>query len=545
MTPAPISTTNDNDTFNIQGTILRKKNISSDLLKLALQVDNEEKSITVYIPRNDISTICVPSDFHYLYLTARIHVKGYVVRKSSAADTIANDTNNAINNNNDMIRIFNHVTSCTLLKCPNDNRLIREILSLPNYLSFSSTFNMTPTELRQLTTDYHATSVHDNKLLTKKYVVNTIIEKITGKVAKVPPKYRPGRVKHKDMKVLVEKELEGSSKRSTSSTSTAATTTAATTVTSSNGIGGQAVASWELCQPCQSTSSSSSTTSSSSSYPPPITKSKEALINLPTGAEHTMSHSGKLTRYEYLETKKNNQAAWFIRRIKQFEQQLQVQQGQKKQMRFLDVGGGRGDLAVTIALNYTESTVIVIDSNERSILAGREYAMKCGVNNRVTFVNMNFVDYMKQYEVLVRDDNNKKQEEVNFVVALHACGDLSDMALHFATIYHTNFIIAPCCYTKRYLKPFTPYWHTLCTDVNEVHTLSRLVELDDHREVSRRAMLVINSMRQSAFTKDDNDTDTKSSSNKGKKKIDVNLEEFDSKISKRNIALVGSIGSEL
>jgi len=264
-----------------------------------------------------------------------------------------------------------------------------------------------------------------------------------------------------------------------------------------------------------------------------------------------MSHSGKLTRYEYLETKKNNQAAWFIRRIKQFEkqqhdqqqqqqeqqEQQQQQQQRKKQMRFLDVGGGRGDLAVTIALAYTESTVIVIDSNESSILAGREYAMKCGVNDRVTFLNMNFVDYMKQYEVLVQDDN-KKQEEVNFVVALHACGDLSDMALHFATIYHTNFIIAPCCYTKRYLKPFTPYWHTLCTDVNEVHTLSRLVELDDHRDVSRRAMLVINSMRQSAFTQVD-DTDMKSR-RKGKK-IDVNLEEFDSKISKRNIALVGSI----
>jgi len=74
--------------------------------------------------------------------------------------------------------------------------------------------------------------------------------------------------------------------------------------------------------------------------------------------------------------------------------------------------------------------------------------------------------------------------------------------------------------------------------VNEVHTLSRLVELDDHRDVSRRAMLVINSMRQSAFTQVD-DTDMKSR-RKGKK-IDVNLEEFDSKISKRNIALVGSI----
>ena len=58
--------------------------------------------------------------------------------------------------------------------------------------------------------------------------------------------------------------------------------------------------------------------------------------------------------------------------------------------------------------------------------------------------------------------------------------------------------------------------------------MSRLVELDDHREVSRRAMVVVNSMRRSAFVEqmEQNDNNV------------VKLEEFDDKISKRNIALV-------
>lgn len=63
-----------------------------------------------------------------------------------------------------------------------------------------------------------------------------------------------------------------------------------------------------------------------------------------------------------------------------------------------------------------------------------------------------------------------------------------------------------------------------CTDA-ERDSLTRLVELDDRRSVSRRAMVVINSMRRSMFVGAGND---------------VKLEEFDHRISGRNIALVGS-----
>jgi len=353
------------------------------------------------------------------------------------------------------------VTQCNLVKCAPNIKMIKEILVLPNYFSFASTMSMDEEELQLL--------VEEN---TKKIVVNSIIEKITGKRAKALPRYRPGRIKRSDMDILENKEAEG-------------------TVDDN----GPTQSSWMLCQPCQPLNNTIS-----------FDRKKESVVNLPDGANDLVSAHGKLTRSEYLETKKNNQATWFIERIKQFE---------KLPTRFLDVGGGRGDLAVQIALHFPEALVVVVDNNESSVLAGREYAAKCGVENRIEFCCVNFSDYMEEYDAGC-------QGCVDFVLALHACGDLSDMALSFASSRQCNFIICPCCYPKRYLAPFVPHWHGFCTD-RERDSLSRLVELDDHREVSRRAMLVVNSMRKTAFEKQN-----------------VELEEFDDKISKRNIALVGA-----
>ena len=68
------------------------------------------------------------------------------------------------------------------------------------------------------------------------------------------------------------------------------------------------------------------------------------------------------------------------------------------------------------------------------------------------------------------------------------------------------------------------FWHSLCNE-DEVDSLSRLVELDNksRNDESRRAMLVINSMRRQAFEDKDRC---------------VKVEEFSNKWSKRNIVLV-------
>jgi len=464
-------TDTDSSFFDFQGKILRKKNISAEYLKLAIIEDGKEKSTAVYIPRKE-PAICTPSEFNFLHLDAIVHVRGRVrvgARSSDDATT------------------YYHATRCSLVTCAPNIKLIKEVLALPpdRTASFASTMNMDEEELRNLIDD------HEESGYSQKLVINTIVERITGKRAKAPPRYRPGRIKRSDMDILERKEAEGTDDSNDSS--------------------------WKLCRPCQQSPNDGKI----SSDRVPDRGRKEAVVNLPAGAGDSLSAHGKLTRFEYLETKKNVQATWFVERMRRsLSSDDEGGGGERPRMRrrILDVGGGRGDLAVRIALEFPHAELVVVDCNESSVLAGREYAAKSRVKDRIEFLCVDFVQYVKDYD----DGIVGEDRRVDFVVALHACGDLSDLALSFASSQGCEFIICPCCYPKRYLAPFVPHWHGLCKDVSEVNSLSRLVELDDHREVSRRAMLVINSMRQSAF--------------EGRV---VTLEELDDKISKRNIALVG------
>lgn len=355
---------------------------------------------------------------------------------------------------NEQIRI---VDTCDLIRCAPNVNMIKDVLSslpdnvVPDNVDTSSSY-----------ASYFNTSIeHLQVLLQKpqKTIIHTILSNLNGGIGKAPPNPRLSRLRYPDMQILQNKEEKGNTTKT-----------------------------WQLCQPCST----------------PITipqAQKQQISNLPLGSHNSISHHHKLTRGQYLENKKNNQTNWFVQRIHQFKTRPSC---------FLDVGGGRGDLAVQIALEFKESSVIAVDCNKSSIEAGKLYAEQCGVADRITFVEMNFSCYVEEY------DGNT----IDCIVALHACGDLSDMALSMSRDIGCNFIICPCCYPKRYLDPFVPYWHRYCTEV-EVDSLTRLVELDDRREVSRRAMLVINSMRQDAFGEG------------------VGLEEFDSAISKRNIVLVG------
>ncbi|KAL7521528.1 hypothetical protein ACHAWX_006201 [Stephanocyclus meneghinianus] len=358
------------------------------------------------------------------------------------------------NISNESVRM---VEECTLMMCAPNVKMIKDVLSQPNCTSYATTLGMEPKELEQL--------MENN---SQKTVVYKIISKLNGGgMPKAPPRKRNARLKYPDMQILQYKEQEGEN----------------------------ASSSWRLCVPCNTLGSLS------------VSPRKQPVSNLPDGADAAISHHHRLTRSEYLEKKKNNQTAWIVERMRRFESTPRW---------VVDVGGGRGDLAVQIALELEGTRIIAVDCNATSIEAGKLYAKRCSVVERIEFVNMNFSQYIEEYQV-----STNREYEIDCIVSLHACGDLSDMALSFArSIRCDKFIIVPCCYPKRYLVPFIPYWHSYCREA-EVDSLTRLVELDDHPEVSRRAMVVINSMRRSAFGGN------------------VMLEYFDSKISKRNIAIVG------
>ena len=379
-----------------------------------------------------------------------------------------------------------HVEHCTLIKCAANVKVIKDILALlPNYSSSSSSSSSSASLFANIfnmeSQDELTTLIQTEK--SQKAIVMTIMERLTGEKKKM--KWRPGRIKQQDLDILHQKEVEG---RNNTTNKNATNTTS----------------SWELCQPCQPLDDEL-----------PITlPSESVLVNLPQGisGSELVSTHGKLTRREYLETKKNNQTQWFVERIRSFRDK------DKEPLTILDVGGGRGDLAVHLALDFPNAQLIVVDCNESSIAAGKRYATTCSVEDRIKFVFQNFSEYHAEYSV----QDGKKCKVIDVVVALHACGDLSDMALQFANQNQCDFVICPCCYPKRYLTPFKPFWHSFCNE-DEVDSLSRMVELDNEsrNDESRRAMLVINSMRRRAFDEGC-----------------VKVEEFSNKFSKRNIVLV-------
>jgi hypothetical protein len=191
-------------------------------------------------------------------------------------------------------------------------------------------------------------------------------------------------------------------------------------------------------------------------------------------------------RIEYLRHKKNPQVSWFVQRI------VELYGGNwDASLHILDVGGGRGDLSRVLAQHFPAAHITIVDVNESSLIAGRELC----------------ADYLDRMQFIHQDFATFPMQKFDLVVALHACGGLSDRALQYAAANQAAFVVCPCCYTKR---------NPQCV----VHRLAEL--MDGPPDIPRRAQHIINSNRlrniEYCFT---------------------SLEEYDISFSKRNMVLVG------
>jgi hypothetical protein len=318
------------------------------------------------------------------------------------------------------------------------------------------------------------------------------------------------------------------------------------------------------------------------------------LINLPDIQLMSSHHS--LSRVEYLKEKKWPQIRWLLQKLQQVLVNLDVDgdssSSSSRVYRLLDVGGGRGDLAVAMAQGFSNVHVTVVDINESSLKAGKAYAERIlgtdDADNRVDFHCANFANFVQdelhQNVQLDNVDDGEDHKRFDVVIAWHACGDLSDYALEFAVRINASFVICPCCYTKRYIHGFEPRWigdylqsrhgavtngGTYCHDVtlstertpytetheNDVSTLQRIAEINDRPEVSRRAMLLINSMRLRSLGRQEQQMQqhqhqqqqqAASSNNEFStswKGHSLCLEEYGIEHSKKNLVLVGMIKS--
>ena len=156
----------------------------------------------------------------------------------------------------------------------------------------------------------------------------------------------------------------------------------------------------------------------------------------------------------------------------------------------LDVGGGRGDLALCVAAAMPAASVTVVDTNLASLGDGAARAAKGRLGN-IEFVCADAASLGPR----LRPD---------LVIGLHACGGLTDTILRLATVPKEgggfpSFLVVPCCFNKHpALRSALCDWtaHGGLSGA-EVAALCRLAESKE-RGTSRRAMVLINTLRMCA-----------------------------------------------
>ncbi|KAI8814470.1 hypothetical protein BJ742DRAFT_785571 [Cladochytrium replicatum] len=142
-------------------------------------------------------------------------------------------------------------------------------------------------------------------------------------------------------------------------------------------------------------------------------------------------HLGDERRMEYLEKKKLPQVMWMVQQISA----LAITKKNDAKL-ILDVGGGRGDLAIALSKALPDFTVVVLDSNGPSLEAGQALATQENVADRMIFLEGDARD-----PVVLSDIGSP-----SIVTALHACGGLADLAMEIARRNRASCLICTCCF---------------------------------------------------------------------------------------------------
>jgi len=160
-------------------------------------------------------------------------------------------------------------------------------------------------------------------------------------------------------------------------------------------------------------------------------------------------------------------------------------------LRFLDVGGGRCDLALNL-LDHLSSmgrfgdSITVLDNNQPSLDCGRRRLEGDARGLNITFVQSDFEAYAPR-------------EDFFATFGLHPCGSLTDQILRLASGFTTKaVIVVPCCYAK--CRPdLGSAWLVAERDGA---VLCRLCEKNEDDATSTRAMRVVNAMRLAHYRHD-------------------------------------------
>ena len=126
----------------------------------------------------------------------------------------------------------------------------------------------------------------------------------------------------------------------------------------------------------------------------------------------------------------------------------------------VDIGGGRGDLAVNLARLLPAVKVHVVEINTPSLADAEQAATRLGssVRSRCTFREEDVTKFFSSPSLLMTADSGKAVPDAGstvpdveskvVLVGLHACGGLTDAILALARRHHVAFLCCPCCFLK-------------------------------------------------------------------------------------------------
>lgn len=226
-------------------------------------------------------------------------------------------------------------------------------------------------------------------------------------------------------------------------------------------------------------------------------------------------------RFRYALAKKSPQVDWMTARILYVLDKSCPAMGRERTV--VDVGGGRGDLALVVAAALGgRGHVTVVDTNLESLAAGEERAAAEGLLPHMSFIGDRI--------------ENVKDFNFSLVIGLHACGGLGEYALRLAAVHGASFVLCTCCFNS---NPGMAVLTRVCDDpplpLNEVKTLCGLAEkVTDPPTVSRRAMHAMNAMRLGQIYKIFNEHNPD-------KNLDLFQAMYPEKYSRANCVLIGIV----
>lgn len=204
-------------------------------------------------------------------------------------------------------------------------------------------------------------------------------------------------------------------------------------------------------------------------------------------------------RVRYIDQKKQPQVQWMCARIVALLSEMRrrnkgvCNDTNSKQWNIVDVGGGRGDLALAVAAAVPEDCVVhVVDTNAESLAAGRARAEAEGLLPQMRFV-------CAPVECVAN------QLHCDLVIGLHACGGLSEYALRLAVAQRASFLVCTCCFnshpnlavlTRPSVAGAPPAIPLPSLDV--VRALCAVAERKASAEMCARAMRAVNALRLAA-----------------------------------------------